>query len=529
MHADIIAIGIAFILGLGARFIGLPPLVGYLVAGFILYSAGGRVTQTLLEFSEIGVTLLLFSIGLKLRVGNLLMPQVWAVASLHMAIAVAVASVVIYSLGFTSLSLFAGLDAYAVVLIAFALSFSSTVFAVKVLEEKGEMGSVYGRIAIGILIIQDIVAVVFLAVSTGKIPSVWALLLLGLIPLRPVLYAMLSKCGHGELQVLFGLTLALGGAQVFELVGVKGDLGALILGVLLASHFGASDLARQLLGFKDLFLVGFFLTIGLSGPLSLDAVLAALLLLLLVPFKTALFFVLLSRFRLRVRTSLLSALNLANYSEFGLIVAAIAVSSGWIPSQWLIVIAIALSLSFIVAAPLNTASYRLYARFRSGLAAFESGQRIGEEEAIDPGDATVLVFGMGRIGHVAYDTIRQRMGDTVLGVDNDNATVENLMAGGRRVIQGSATDIDFWDRINLDPDRVRLILLAMPKYDENLFAARQLHDLGYAGKLAAVAKYPDELQALQEAGVHAAYNLYTAAGSGFAEHVYDELLTDAQS
>ena len=529
MHADIIAIGIAFILGLGARFVGLPPLLGYLVAGFILYSAGGRVTQTLLEFSEIGVTLLLFSIGLKLRVGNLLMPQVWAVASLHMAIAVAVASAVIYLLGFTSLSLFAGLDVHAVVLIAFALSFSSTVFAVKVLEEKGEMGSVYGRISIGILIIQDIVAVVFLAVSTGKIPSLWALLLLGLIPLRPVLYAMLSKCGHGELQVLFGLTLALGGAQVFELVGVKGDLGALILGVLLARHSGASDLARQLLGFKDLFLVGFFLTIGLSGPLSLDAVLAALLLLLLVPFKTALFFVLLSRFRLRVRTSLLSALNLANYSEFGLIVAAIAVSSGWIPGQWLIVIAIALSLSFIVAAPLNTASYRLYARFRSGLAAFESGQRIGEEEAIDPGDATVLVFGMGRIGHVAYDTIRQRMGDTVLGVDNDNATVENLTAGGRRVIQGSATDIDFWDRINLDPDRVRLILLAMPKHDENLFAARQLRDLGYAGKLAAVAKYPDELLALQEAGVHAAYNLYTAAGSGFAEHVYDELLADAQS
>ncbi len=529
MHVDIIAIGIAFILGLGARFVGLPPLVGYLVAGFVLFSAGGRVTQTLTEFSEIGITLLLFSIGLKLRVGNLLMPQVWAVASLHMAIAVTVASVIIYSLSFASLSLFAGLDVHAVVLIAFALSFSSTVFAVKVLEEKGEMGSLYGRISIGILIIQDIIAVLFLAVSTGKVPSVWALLLLGLIPLRPVLDAMLRKCGHGELQILFGLTLALGGAQVFELVGVKGDLGALILGVLLARHPGASDLARQLLGFKDLFLVGFFLTIGLSGPLSLDAVSVALLLLLLVPFKTALFFVLLSRFRLRVRTSLLSSLNLANYSEFGLIVAVIAVSAGWIPSQWLIVIAIALSLSFIVAAPLNTASYRLYAGFRSRLAAFESAQRIGEEEAIEPGDAEVMVFGMGRIGSVAYDTLRKRMGGAVLGVDNDSATVEKLKASGRRVMQGSATDVDFWDRIDLDHHGVRLVLLTMPKHDENLFAARQLHDLGYAGKLAAVAKYPDELLSLQEAGVHAAYNLYAAAGSGFAEHVCDELLVESVS
>ena len=529
MQADIIAIGVAFILGLGARFVGLPPLIGYLVAGFVLFGAGGRVTATLTEFSQIGVTLLLFSIGLKLRVGNLLMPQVWAVACLHMVVAVAVATVVISGLGFIGLSLFTGLDVQTIVLIAFALSFSSTVFAVKVLEEKGEMSSLYGRISIGILIVQDIVAVVFLAASTGKMPSVWALLLLGLIPFRPVLDTMLKRCGHGELQILFGLTLALGGAQVFELVGVKGDLGALILGVLLARHPGASELSRGLLGFKDLFLVGFFLTIGLSGPLSLDAVMAALLLLLLVPFKTALFFLLLARFNLRARTSLLGSLSLANFSEFGLIVAALAVASGWIPSQWLIVLAIALSLSFILAAPLNIASYRLYARYRSGLARFESGQRIVEEEVIDPGDATVLVFGMGRIGHVAYDTIRQRMGDTVLGVDIDSDTVETLRQSGRRVIQGSATDVDFWDRIDLDHHSVRLILLAMPRHDENLFAAQQLCELGYAGKIAAVAKYPDELLALQEAGVHAAYNLYAEAGSGFAEHVYDELLANTAS
>ena len=92
MQADIVAIAIAFILGFGARFVALPPLVGYLVAGFALYAAGMRPSVTLLEFSEIGVTLLLFSIGLKLRLGSLLMPQIWGVASLHMAITVALAS-----------------------------------------------------------------------------------------------------------------------------------------------------------------------------------------------------------------------------------------------------------------------------------------------------------------------------------------------------------------------------------------------------------------------------------------------------
>ncbi len=526
MQSDIIAIGIAYVLGLAARFVGLPPLIGYLLAGFGLYASGSQMTPTLAEFSEMGVTLLLFSIGLKLRLGSLLMPQIWAVASLHMLVTVAVTAMFIVLMGVVSISLFSGLDPAAIALLAFALSFSSTVFAVKSLEEKGEMNSLYGRVSIGILIIQDIAAVIFLAVSTGKVPSIWALSLLALIPLRPLLHKLLERSGYGELQILFGLTLALGGAQLFELVSIKGDLGALILGVMLAGHVRAPELARQLLGFKDLFLVGFFLSIGLSGPLSWNAISISLLLLLLVPFKTLLFFGLFSKFHLRARTSLLASLSLANYSEFGLIVAAIGVSNGWINSEWLIIIAIALSLSFIVAAPLNGVSYRLYASMRTLLSAFETPQRIAEEEDINPGDTSVIIFGMGRVGSGAYDAMRQRMGEKVLGVDVDEDTVRKLNASGRHVIRGSATDPDFWNRICLDFDSVSLILLAMPNAQENLFAARQLKDIGYSGKVAAVAKYADEIEVLKKAGVHAAFNLYTEAGAGFAEHVCNELLAE---
>ena len=526
MQSDILAIGIAFLLGLTARFVGLPPLIGYLIAGFCLFAFGGQMTETLHEFSEMGVTLLLFTIGLKLQLRNLLMPQIWAVASIHMMLIVVLASTLVFGLAALGLSTFTGMDYSTVALLGFALSFSSTVFAVKVLEEKGEMYSLYGRISIGILIVQDIAAVVFLAVSAGKIPSIWALALFALIPLRPVLFRMLEKSGHGELQILFGLTLALGGAQLFEFVSVKGDLGALILGILLASHVRASDLARQLLGFKDLFLVGFFLSIGLSGPLSWEAVGIAMLLLLLVPIKTALFFWLMSRFKLRNRTSLLASLSLANYSEFGLIVAAIGVSSGWLGSEWLIIIAIALSVSFIIAAPLNTAAYPLYSRWRKALSGYESSQRIGEEEAIEPGRSSeVMIFGMGRVGGGAYDTLRERLGDKVLGVDFQRDTVHRLRESGRQVIHGSATDPDFWERIDLACNRIKLIMLAMPNVQENSYAAKQLRSLGYQGKIAAVAKFPDEIQQLEEAGVHAAFNLFAEAGAGFADHVCDDLLS----
>jgi predicted Kef-type K+ transport protein len=524
MHADLLALGVAFLFGFGARIVNLPPLVGYLVAGFVLYGAGMESSIALQNFAEMGVTLLLFSIGLKLRLGNLLMKQIWGVASLHMVITVAAAAIFVYLLGIAGLTYFIGLDFKLVLLVAFALSFSSTVFAVKVLEEKGEMGSLYGRISIGILIMQDIAAVVFLAASIGKVPSVWALLLLALIPLRPLLHKMLEKSGHGELQVLFGLTLALGGALVFEFAGVKGDLGALILGILMASHPRASELSRQLLGFKDLFLVGFFLIIGMSGPVQLDALWVALILLILIPFKTALFMALTSIFQLRSRTAFLTSLSLANYSEFGLIVISVGVSNGWIGNEWLIIIAIALSISFILAAPLNAASYTLYTRFKNKLARIETSQRIEEEKDIDPGDAEVIILGMGRVGTGAYDSIRAQMGDVVLGMDADDLTVEKHHQDGRRVMLGSATDSDQWERVHLDSNKVKLVLLAMPKFEENLYAAEQLKTIGYTGKLAAIAKYSDEITALQEAGVDRAYNLYAQAGTGFADDVYEQLM-----
>jgi len=519
---DIVSISSAFLLGLIARQFGLPPLVGYLIAGFVLYASGIRITETISDFAEMGITLLLFSIGLKLRVGSLLKPQIWAVASLHMLVTIVIFTTGIYLFGMVGLPLFSDLNFLMMILIAFALSFSSTVFAVKVLEEKGEMSAIYGIVSIGILIMQDIIAVVFLAVSAGKVPSLWALLLLGLIPLRPALYKILERAGHGELLILFGLSLALGGAQIFELAGVKGDLGALILGIMLSTHPKASELSRHLLGFKDLFLVGFFLSIGLSGPLSMEVIGIALLLVLLVPIKGTFFFWMLTRFNLRARTSLLTSLSLANYSEFGLIVCAVGVANGWVGSEWLIVIAIALSISYIAAAPLNTRSHQLYAHFRKQLLSFQSTTRIADEEPIDPGDASIYIFGMGRVGSSAYDNLRERFGDVVVGIDINAGTVDNHKSEGRRVILGSATDIDFWDRINMDLSKVKLAMVALPNHGENLFAINYLRSLNFQGKLAAIAKYPDEVDSLKQAGADSAFNIYTEAGTGFANDAYQK-------
>ena len=122
-----IMIAVAFVLGLGVRFVGLPPLVGFLLAGFGLNLAGYASTPDLETAADVGVTILLFSIGLKLRVGTLLRPAVWGGATAHMTISVLLFGLLLLALPFGA---FGTLDIGTAALVAFALSFSSTVFAV---------------------------------------------------------------------------------------------------------------------------------------------------------------------------------------------------------------------------------------------------------------------------------------------------------------------------------------------------------------------------------------------------------------
>lgn len=252
-------IALAFAAGYIAHLVRLPPLIGFLAAGFILNALGQQSTDALEQVADLGVTLLLFTIGLKLNLSTLLRREVWGAATLHMLGSTVVLAVALFALKAAGLALMADVGMSGVLVLGFALSFSSTVFAVKVLEDRSEITSLYGRVAIGILIMQDIFAVLFITASGGEIPSPWALALVLLWPAAKLLRALLDRVGHGDLQVLYGAFLALViGYSLFEAVGIKGDMGALVVGMLLASHPATAGLAKSLFHLKELFLVGFF-------------------------------------------------------------------------------------------------------------------------------------------------------------------------------------------------------------------------------------------------------------------------------
>jgi predicted Kef-type K+ transport protein len=520
---DVAWITLAFLMGLGARLIGLPPLIGFLATGFLLSTQGIVTGDVLQKLADLGITLLLFSIGLKLDLRSLARPQVWGVASLHIVIVTLAFAALLALLALGGLPLVRNLETHALLLVGFALSFSSTVFVVKLLEARGEMNSLHGRISIGVLIVQDIAAVLFLAASTAKLPSLWALAVIAaLFGARRLLYGLLKRVGHDELLVLYGIILALGGAELFEMVGLKGDLGALVIGTLIAGHSRSEELNKTMMGFKDLFLLGFFLSIGVGGIPTMVMVAVAILLLPLVLLKSGLFFLLFSRFRLRARTSVLASRNLSQYSEFGLIVAAVSAGNGWLPDDWLVVLSLAVAFSFILAAIFIRPGDRIYSGRRAFWRRFQSVALMADERPIDVGDAQIVIVGMGGVGSGAYDRMNGRFPGKVIGVDIAPEAVRRQREAGRRVLQGDPADADFWDRVHL-PEHAEMIMLTLPQLTTALAVLRQLRHLPYQGPVAAIARYPDEIPHLEAGGALLVFNIYTEAGTGFAEHVIESM------
>ena len=156
--------------------------------------------------------------------------------------------------------------------------------------------------------------------------------------------------------------------------------------------------------------------------------------------------------------------------------------------------------------------------------AFETATRHPEDQPLDTGEAEILIFGMGRVGTGAYDYIRDLVGVTQIGIDSDAEKVAENRAAGRNVIQGDATDSDFWERARGEHANIQLIMLAMPEHHANMYALEQIVSAGFEGYVAALAQYPDHAAALVDAGADVAFNSYAEAGAGFAAHIETKIL-----
>jgi glutathione-regulated potassium-efflux system ancillary protein KefC len=518
---DAIWLCIAFLAGLAAKRVGLPALIGYLFTGLFLNMTGiveGRLSEFIGVFSELGIILLLFTVGLKIKISTLYKKEVLLPAGSHMLLMIitGVFFIVLYQL--LSLPLFLSLNKSAILLISFALAFSSTVFAAKILEQRREVGSQHGEISIGILIIQDLFAVLFLAYSSENNFTIWTLAIPPyLFVIRRVLSRLLNASGHSELLSLFGFFAALvAGAFVFKVGGIKPDLGALIIGMMLASHPKSDELYKRMIEYKDFFLISFFVSIGFAGIPDAKVWIAVTLLLPLILIKGFLFLRLLGYSGITMRSSFLSTLALTNFSEFGLIVMMVGVEQQLISSDWVVVLALLLSFSFLLASPLNTSAHILFDKYRRLM--IRNRLYIGkiDKETVSFGDAQYLVIGMGSIGKPAYTHFNQLYPGQVVGIDYNQETVIQLIDEGLKVEQGDASSGLFWTYKRLAG--IKLVMLAMSDFTSNKQALQEILKMKKRKfKISVIAHYPDEINFFREKGADVVYDYKSQIGTDFAE------------
>jgi len=502
---DIIWIGFAFIFGLLVSRLHIPPLVGYLIAGIGLSIYGYEAGDMLTEISHLGVIFLLFTVGLHIRLKNILRLEVVGVGLIHL---------IISSLIFIPICLYFNFELQEAVIISIVLGFSSTVLAAKNLEMRNEMGAYYGRVAIGILIVQDLVAIGIIAYSGGGIPNIWSVSLLGLPLLRPLLSYLLRLIDRDELLMLLAISLAIGGAHLFEFFNLSGELGALVAGMILATDEKGEELGKKLWGIKEAFLVGFFLEIGLIGIPSASEFYFIFVFLFLLPLKSILFYGLFMLFKLQSRTGYLSTVTLTAYSEFTLIAGAVAAANGLLPESVIITLGLLTAISFVVNAPLARFEDQIWQRYEGFLHKFERDVQHPEREFISLGKAEHLIIGMGSAGSAAYKKLHENQ-KNVVGMDIDPDRIENNLKEGRRVIYGDIQDTDLWKKVDLSS--INSIIVAMGNKEVKINAVKAIRSIGYDRPLYVITMRDDESKVLQEAGATSVSIPINQAGEKLAE------------
>lgn len=486
---DIVWIGLAFLLGLLLNKIHIPPLVGYLLAGIGLSFTSYEPGNMLHDIAHLGVIFLLFTVGLHISLKNILQKEVLGVGLIHLMIS---------SLIFIPVSLYFGLSTEAAVIVAITLGFSSTVLAAKGLETRNELGSYYGRLSIGILIVQDLVAIGIIAYAGGGVPSPWSVLLLGLPLIRPFLSKLLEIVERDELLLLMALSLAIGGSALFEWFNLSGELGALVMGMLFVNDDKSDQLEKKIWGIKEAFLIGFFMEIGLGGFPDITGFYFIGTLLLLLPLKAVLFFGLFIAFKLRARTGFLATITLTAYSEFTLIAGAVAASAGIIPSEVIVILGLLTAISYVINSVLVRYEDKVWQKSNTFMRRFERDVKHPDHQPVSLGAAEYLVIGLGKTGQASLRYFKSK-GQLGVGIDINPDLVKSMMDEGYRVLYADAQDAFFWEELDLK--KVKSILIAMSgEIHTKEFIVEQLRNKNYPGKIRVLTQNEIEDERIQRAG-----------------------------
>ena len=519
---DSIFYQIGAILGLGAvggalaLLLRQPLIVAFIVVGILLGPLGfGLVLQSgeIELFARLGIALLLFVVGLKLDLH--IIRTVGPVALLTGLGQVVFTSVVGYLI-----ALMLGMSPLTAIYVAVALTFSSTIIIVKLLSDKREVDALHGRIAVGFLIVQDIVVVLVMIglnafgqngteVHVGwealmiLLKGAAMLLTVGLL-MRYVLPGLLQRLAHSsELLMLFAIAWAVLGAMAGDTLGFSKEVGAFLAGVSIASTRYREQVAARLVSLRDFLLLFFFIELGATLDLStLGAQLGASLVfsLFVLIGNPLIVMIIMGYMGYRKRTGFLAGLTVAQISEFSLILAALGLSLGHLQADTVGLITLVGLITISASTYMILYSHVIYERLAPWLSIFE--RNVPHRELDSPlagGDnVDVLLIGLGRYGAALANNLRD-MHCRVMAVDFDPTAVERHTREGYQVHYGDAEDPEFVATLPLAHTRWVVSTVRDRKINKNLLHG--LRQQNYRGKVAVAASSHRDRSLFEQEGV----------------------------
>ena len=459
------------------RLLKQPLIMGYILTGLLVGPLFLNLLSdqaTLNIFSQMGVSILLFIVGLSLspKVAR----QVGKVAVITGLVQITVTTLI----GFL-LSRLLGFNILESLYVAVALTFSSTIIVLKLLADKKDSEKLYGRMSMGFLLVQDVFATILLVVisafSHGTNVVVFAALTLlkGALLTAVLIFVsskLLAKFGtflaaSQEYLFLFSIAWGFGLATLFQYIGLSLEIGALIAGVTLSMSPYAQEISSRLRPLRDFFLILFFVLLGSTLVISdvLQLALPALILSLFVLIGDPLImFAITGLLGYNKKTIFQFGVIGAQISEFALILVLLGVKLGHVDKSILSLVTLVGLTTIATSSYLIMYSDKLFPLFSPFLALFEGKKPIQDHVLKHAYD--VILFGCNRVG---YDFIRifKHMNSKFLAVDFDPQVVEALTKHRINVMYGDAEDSEFLETLCLE--KTKMVVSTIPDYEANLF------------------------------------------------------------
>lgn len=500
-----IATGVALIM----RLFKQPLIIGHIITGIIVGPSVLDIAHSedsIEAFATFGIALLLFIIGLGLN------PKI--IKELGKVSTITGGSQVLFtallSLG---LSIGLGYTFQEAIFIGIGLAFSSTIIILKLISDKKEQTRLYGKLAIGILLIQDIIAtlaLLFLSATGGSEGSIQAndfgvLLVKGAVVIT-LLFLVSSQvlkrtqkfiAGSQEFLFLFALGWGLGSALIFEKIGFSLEVGALVAGISLATLPYAQEMGARLRPLRDFFIILFFISLG-SG-LSLDSINSVLgpalvLSMFVVIFNPIIIMVVLGLLGYTKRTSFKTALAMAQVSEFSLIFLVLAERTGYVSIDIISLMTVVAFITIFISSYLIIYTDELYMFFEQRFKMFEHKKVELEQSGHN---FSMLLFGYQKGGN-EFVKLFKSMGKKFAVVDYDPEVIDTLTKKKVDHIYGDATDIELLEELGIE--KTRLVVSMMTDHSTNVFLLTQVLARNPKAVVIAHSDTPEEATELYEHG-----------------------------